>query len=128
MSALVVFACSLPAFLLPTTLRSPVAVVPATFRHYTRCSVSALVTEEEVELAVQKAEDSWAAALAAREKAEKLSIDAEEAAEDAGTSSEAVSDELNASTKFSLAMLSGASSSMDKSLEATRLLGEAVQV
>lgn len=92
-----------------------------------RCHISLVVTEDDVEAAVKAAEDAWADALKARELAEKLSIDAEEAAEAAGMSSEAVADELKASNKFSLRMLSGSSDAMGKSLEATRLLSDAVE-
>jgi len=90
-------------------------------------SAVAVVTEDDVETAVQAAEDSWADALKARKLAETKALEAEEAADAAGVSSEAVSNELNAASKFSLSMLGDAKGAMDSSLDATALLSEAVE-
>ena len=89
--------------------------------------VRCLVSEEDVEALVEKAETLWESALAARKKADTLSSEAEAAANAAAVSSDEQAAKLDDATKFSLGLLSGASDVMASSLDAGALLAEAVE-
>lgn len=91
-----------------------------------RAAVVSLVTEDDVEKLVEKAESLWADALAAREKADSLSAEAEQLADVSEKQSQAAVEALEESDKFSLSMLTSSQGATDASLEATRLLAEAV--
>ena len=85
------------------------------------------LTADELELAVEKAENLWAEALAAREKAEKLSGDAEEAANESAATAEAASETIDGAEKFKLSMIGDAQKASSMALDAGSLLAEAVE-
>ncbi len=87
------------------------------------------VTADEVESAVAEAERLWAEALAAREKADRLSAEAEESSGAVVSDAEAASaglETLNEVPKFSLSMLSDAQAALESSVHAGGLLSDAV--
>ena len=86
-----------------------------------------LVTERMVEAAVKEAEDMWDAALRARQKADRLSEEAESTAEASAAESVDASAKLDESTKFSMSMLGSARTAMGSSLKATNLVADAVE-
>jgi hypothetical protein len=86
-----------------------------------------LVTEEEVEAAVERAEALWADALAARKRAEALSADSEEAAAEAGASAEQSAAAIDGAAKFGMGLLGDASAALTSSLDAGAIIAEAVE-
>ena len=89
-------------------------------------TIKCLVTEADVEGAVEKAEKAWEAALAAREKADELSTKAEEMAEASAATSEAASAKVDASTTFKMSQLGDLKAATDETLDANAMLAEAV--
>ena len=87
------------------------------------CS-SSRVTADDVAAAIENAEALWAVALAARERANALSAEAEELSNEAATQTGAATAKLG--DKFSLSMLGDARIAMDSAMEVQRLLSEAV--
>lgn len=92
-----------------------------------RAALRCVVTEDDVEKAVEKAEKLWADALAARKKADALSAEAEEMATAAATVGEEQSAKLGDATRFEMSLLSGASQAMSSSLQAGEVLSDAVE-
>eukprot|EP00310_Coccolithus_braarudii_P012321 CAMPEP_0183350826 /NCGR_PEP_ID=MMETSP0164_2-20130417/21201_1 /TAXON_ID=221442 /ORGANISM="Coccolithus pelagicus ssp braarudi, Strain PLY182g" /LENGTH=148 /DNA_ID=CAMNT_0025522829 /DNA_START=65 /DNA_END=511 /DNA_ORIENTATION=- len=85
------------------------------------------VTEDDVEAAVELAEQLWAEALKARERADCLSEKAAEQAELAQASAEEATASMDSATTFRLSMLGDARIAMDSQLNAGSLLSEAVE-
>ena len=86
------------------------------------------VTADDVEMAVEKAEKLWADALAAREKAEALAVEAEELATQSETSTATAKDALEdgaVAETFKLSMLGDAQAAMDVSIRAGEVLANA---
>jgi len=89
-------------------------------------AIVCLVTEADVEAAVANAERLWENALAAREKVDLLSSEAEELAEASAATSEEAASQVDASATFKLSMLGDAKAATDASLNANAVLADAV--
>ncbi|KAL1521764.1 hypothetical protein AB1Y20_021418 [Prymnesium parvum] len=89
-------------------------------------SIVALVSEDDVEAAVEKAEKLWAQALEARKRADRLSNEAESVAEEVSLSAQQQTEKLDNTSKFSLSLLQDAQSTIDASLEVGQLVSQAV--
>lgn len=89
-------------------------------------AVFCLVTADDVEMAVEKAERLWADALAAHEKAEALSSEAESLAESSAKVAEDASAAVDQSPTFKLSMLGDLQSASNDALDANAVLSDAV--
>lgn len=86
-----------------------------------------LVTEDMAVAAIEKAEALWAEALAARQKADALSAEAEELSAATAEESEGMNEKLSGEgTKFSLSMIGDARVVMDTAIDAQKLITDAV--
>mmetsp|Transcript_26241 Transcript_26241/g.43487 ORF Transcript_26241/g.43487 Transcript_26241/m.43487 type:complete len:172 (+) Transcript_26241:40-555(+) len=85
------------------------------------------ITQDDVEIAVKKAENLWEQAMKAREEADCLSEQAAREAEAASLVSEQASAQIDAASKFSLSILGNARNAMDASLDAGQKLAAAVE-
>jgi len=86
-----------------------------------------LVTEDMAVAAVERAEALWAEALAAREKANELSLEAEEISETTAKETEGMNEKLSGEgVKFSLSMIGDARVAMDTAIDAQKLISDAV--
>ena len=86
-----------------------------------------LVTEDMAIAAVERAEALWAEALAAREKANELSVEAEELSEATAKETEGMNEKMSGEgTKFSLSMIGDARVAMDTAIDAQKLISDAV--
>ena len=86
-----------------------------------------LVTEDMAVAAVERAEALWAEALAAREKANELSVEAEELSEATAKETEGMNEKMSGEgTKFSLSMIGDARVAMDTAIDAQKLISDAV--
>ena len=85
-----------------------------------------MVTADDVEIAVEKCEKLWADALAAREKMDEISTEAESLAEESAASGEEAAAAVDGSDKFKLSMLGDMKAATDKNLDANSVLGDAV--
>mmetsp|Transcript_11967 Transcript_11967/g.24322 ORF Transcript_11967/g.24322 Transcript_11967/m.24322 type:complete len:172 (-) Transcript_11967:63-578(-) len=91
------------------------------------CEAKGKVTEGMAVAAVERAEELWAKAIAAREKANALSAEAAELSDTTATQTEGMHKKLSGeSTKFSLSMLGDARIAMDTAMDAQKLIAEAV--
>ena len=76
---------------------------------------------------IEKAEALWAEALAARQKADALSAEAEELSAETAVESEGMNEKLSGEgTKFSLSMIGDARVVMDTAIDAQKLITDAV--
>lgn len=86
-----------------------------------------LVTEDMAVAAVERAEALWAEALAAREKANELSVEAEELSDATAKETEGMNEKMSGEgTKFSLSMIGDARVAMDSAIDAQKLISDAV--
>ena len=86
-----------------------------------------LVTEDMAVAAVERAEALWAEALAAREKANELSVEAEELSDATAKETEGMNEKMSGEgTKFSLSMIGDARVAMDTAIDAQKLISDAV--
>ena len=108
------------------------AVVMRSARSAILC-LAAEEEDEELEKAVAKAEKLWSLALAARQRADRLSSEAEALAEEVSSAASEEASRLKGlegaggGQRFSLSMLSNAKSQLDSSLDAGQLLSAAVE-
>ena len=86
-----------------------------------------LVTADDVEMAVEKCENLWADALAARKKVEELSTEAEELAESSAALGEETSKVVDAAEKFKFSMVGDVKAASDAALDANAMLANAVE-
>jgi hypothetical protein len=107
-------------------LRTPTRLFPPTVYRQTRCCINCLVTEDDVVAAVDKCERLWADALAAREKVDLLSTEAEQLSEASSASAEQASAAAANATTFKLSMLGDIKVATDANLDANAVLADAV--
>jgi len=113
---------STPGLALGTPLRRAVAFACAE-----KSKGKDLVTEDMAIAAVERAEALWAEALAAREKANELSVEAEELSEATAKETEGMNEKMSGEgTKFSLSMIGDARVAMDTAIDAQKLISDAV--
>ena len=91
-------------------------------------SAACLVTEDDVEIAVEVAEKLWAEALTARETADRLSSEAENLCEAGEVGATAAAESMGGeAVKFKLSMLGDAQAAMSASLDAGKILSDAFE-
>lgn len=85
------------------------------------------ITYEQVSAAVDKAENLWAAAMDARQRADELSEQAEASSSEFAEQADDAAVKMDESEKFSVSMLGDARAAMDKSVSVQQLLADAVE-
>lgn len=123
---LFLFAAQATAYATSWSTHAPLRAMPRVARAVP-LQLLADITYDEVAVAVDKAENLWAAAMDARQKADELSEQAEVASTDFADQAGDTATKMDASEKFSLSMLGDARVAMEKSGDVQQLLADAVE-